>query len=508
MTDATNGNDANPGPYAAVHETHAAVVIVLGDRVYKVKKPVDLGFLDYSTREARQAICRREVELNRRLAPDVYLGVADVYGVDGEPCDHLVVMRRMPDDRRLSTLVRSGVPVREDLRRLARILAAFHASADRSPEISAEGSRDALRDRWVASFDQVRSFHGTVLDPAEAEAVERLTLRFLAGREPLFAARIRDGHVLDGHGDLLADDIFCLDDGPRALDCLEFDDRLRWVDGLDDAAFLAMNLEHLGAPSLAEHFMGSYVEFAGDPAPPALQHHYVAYRAFVRAKVACLRSAQGDHDAAGTARELTRMTLRHLQAGAAALVLVGGLPGTGKTTLAGVLADRLGATLLSSDRVRKELAGLPPEQSAAAGYEEGIYRRDHTARTYEELLERAEKLLGLGETVVIDASWTHREHRDHAADVAARTHSELIPLRCHLPTEAAAERLSSRARGPSDADAAIAAAMAETADPWPEAAVVDTGDRLEESVERALAAVHPHVLGATWQARRPQMPPD
>lgn len=156
----------------------------------------------------------------------------------------------------------------------------------------------------------------------------------------MFAERIRAGRVVDGHGDLLADDIFCLDDGVRILDCLEFDDRLRWLDGLDDACFLAMDLERLGLPDLARRFTSWYAEYSGDPAPESLRHHYVAYRAFVRAKVACLRARAGDGQAAAEAWQLAGMTLGHLRAGAVSLVLVGGLPGTGKTTLAGAARAR------------------------------------------------------------------------------------------------------------------------------------------------------------------------
>lgn len=214
---------------AAVIETHAAIVFFVGDRAYKLKKPVDLGFLDFRRRVDREAVCHREVELNRRLAPDVYLGVADIEGPEGEPCDHLVVMRRMPTDRRLSTLVRSGAPVADDLRRLARDLAGFHSRACRGPAISAEGGRGALLGRWDATFAQLRPFHGDPLDPGAAAEVEERTHEFLAGREPLFAERVAGGHIVDGHGDLIADDIFCLPDGPRALDCLEFDDRLRYL---------------------------------------------------------------------------------------------------------------------------------------------------------------------------------------------------------------------------------------------------------------------------------------
>ena len=480
--------DAAPA-WADVHETHIGAIFLVGSLAYKLKKPVDLGFLDFTTRESRERVCHREVELNRRLSPDVYLGVSDVTGPDGAICDHLVVMRRMPEERRLSTLVRQGRPLQSTIRQLARKLAAFHAAAERGPGISADETRDAVRARWRASFDQVRPFHGAVLDCATAVEIEALTEDFLAGREALFDRRIAGGHVVDGHGDLLADDIFCLDDGPRVLDCLEFDDHLRHVDVLDDVAFLAMDLERLGAPELGKQLLDDYREFSGDPAPEALLHHYLAYRAFVRVKVACLRHAQGDVTAADLAREYARITLDHLRHGQVRLILVGGLPGTGKSTVAAGLADGLGATLLQSDRVRKELAGLVPARLPAVAYRRGLYDAEHTERTYAELVHRSAELLALGETVVLDASWSSARYREAAASAAERTGSPVLALRCWAPAELTAERLVTRTGSLSDATPEIARTMSGDVDPWPEAHPIRTTGTPRESIVRALSSV-------------------
>jgi len=473
-------------PFAAVRETHVGVVFLVGDRVYKLKKPVNMGFLDFSTPASRLRACEREVVLNRRLAPDVYLGVARVSDVDGAPGDALVVMRRMPDDRRLSALVRSGALLADDIAALAKTIAAFHTAAARGPDIDAEGTREALAARWEASFAQVETVHGGVLDVGTLTEIERLTRGFLAGRAPLFQSRVDGGRVVDGHGDLLADDIFLLDDGPRVLDCIEFDDRLRRLDGLDDIAFLAMDLERLGAPELGELLLDRYAEHTGDPAPAALRDHYVAYRAFVRVKVACLRHAQGDAAAATDAVAYARIAARHLRRGQVRLVLVGGLPGSGKSTMAGLLADELGAVLLSSDRIRKELAGIDPRRHANAGYRHGIYTPAHTAHTYGELLRRAGELLALGESVVLDASWTDAAMRDDARRLAAATHSALYPFRCVAPAAVAETRIRSRIGSISDADPAIAKAMAADMSPWPEAVAIRTMRRPEDSAAAAL----------------------
>lgn len=504
----TGAPGEQPPPRAEVAETHTAIVFFAGDRAYKVKKAVDLGFVDYTDRQARRAACVREVALNRRFAPDVYLGVGEVVAPDAEASEPLVVMRRMPAGRRLSALVRAGADVDEVLRAVARRLAAWHATAPRGRDVDEQGTRDALASRWEASFEQVRATTegGSGFDGVPE--VQRLVRRYLAGREALFDSRIEQRRVVDGHGDLLAEDIFCLDDGPRVLDCLEFDDHLRYVDGLDDAAFLAMDLEQLGAPAAAARFLARYGEYSGDPAPPSLWHHYVAYRAFVRAKVSLIQAEQGAPGVRSAARRLVSTTLRHLRTSAVGLTLVGGLPGSGKSTLSGALADRLGVTLLSSDRLRKELAGIPPESPAPAAYEEGLYTPEWTARTYDILLDRAAALLSRGESVVLDATWSAAELRAAAGRVAERTCADLVALHCQVPDEVAAARLSTRSPGPSDADLGVADALAAREPPWPDAVVVDTSGPLESAVSRALAAVRPWGTDQAPVFRRPSAEPD
>ncbi|MET9750676.1 AAA family ATPase [Streptomyces ardesiacus] len=492
---------------ADVRETHTSVVFFVEDHVYKRKKPVDLGFVDYTTWSSRRAVCEREIELNRRFAPDVYMGLGELRTPGEQDPEPLVVMRRMPDDRRLSHLVRTGAPVEDPLRAVARELAAWHAVAPRGPGIAAQGTREALASRWEANFAHVDAMASDGPRPDEPAEVERLVRRYLAGRTSLFDLRIEQGRVLDGHGDLLADDIFCLDDGPRILDCLEFDDRLRYVDGLDDAAFLAMDLEQLGAPESAAFFLAQYSEYSADAAPPSLWHHYVAYRAFVRAKVAMIRARQGAPGAQAAARRLLLTALRHLRASAVGLTLVAGLPGTGKSTLSGALADRLGAVLLSSDRVRKEMAGLSSQHTAAADYREGLYTPEWTARTYAELLDRAAALLAVGESVVLDASWIDSAQREAARQTAEHAHADLVALHCHVPADLAAARLNTRSPGASDADVGVADAMAAEEQPWPEAVSVDTSGALGSAVAQALASVRPWGADQAKVFRRPYMEP-
>lgn len=483
---------------AEVRETHISVLFFLGDRVYKLRKPVRLDFLDFSTREARELDCRRELELNRRLAPDVYLEVLDVVDRDGRPRDHLLAMRRMPEERRLSRLVADG-RAGDCLREVARLVAAFHARAETSAAIGAAGSPEQVRGNWESSFATMAPFVGSVLDAGVAREVERRALRYLDGREPLLRRRVAEGKIRDGHGDLLADDIFCLDDGPRVLDCVEFDDRLRHGDVLGDVAFLAMDLERLADASVAAQFLAWYREFAGETYPETLAHHYIAYRAHVRSKVACLRAGQGDADAARSAQLLLTMTRDHLRAARVGLVLVGGLPGTGKSTLAAALSDRLGWSLLRSDEIRKDLAGLPHTARADAAFREGLYAPEVTASTYDELLTRARSLLQHGQPAILDASWAEATWRERAAEVARATSSDLMEIRCTVDASVAASRLAERAhvgQDASDATAPVAARMASEFAPWPGAQPVDTAGDRDATVAAALAIVDPLISPA------------
>ncbi len=482
-----NGTGGFP---AAVRETHISTVFFVGDRVYKLKKPVTLDFIDLSTPSARARLCQREVALNRRLAPDVYLGVVEVIGTDGVPCDSMVVMRRMPDERRLSTLVRQQGRSDDCLREVARVIASFHAKAETSPLIAQAGTIEVVRAHWESNLATMQPFVGTVLDVDVSARVAALAHRYLDGRARLFGTRIEEGKVRDGHGDLLADDIFCLDDGPRILDCIEFDDQLRYGDVLADVAFLAMDLERSGAPESGVRFLGWYREFSGETYPATLAAHYIAYRAHVRAKVACLRSAQGDVSAGAEAAQLLELAHDHLRLGRVVLALVGGLPGTGKSTLAVDLADRLGWSVLRSDEIRKDLKGIGHTIRRDDAFGAGLYDARSTAATYEALLGRARTMLQLGEPVILDASWNSDEWREAARAIAADTAADLVELRCDAPTDTTRQRLVVRAASDadaSDATAAIAARMAEAADDWPTAVMIDTSRTREQSVATALA---------------------
>jgi aminoglycoside phosphotransferase family enzyme/predicted kinase len=455
------------------------MVIMIGERAYKTKKPIDLGFLDYRSEASRRQACEREVELNRRLAPDVYLDVLTICGSDGQVLDHAVAMRRMPDELRLADMIRRGAPVASHLQTLAVQLAKFHAHAPRSPEIAREAGPVGLRRRWTDNLHETQRFRDQILSRDLHQKITDYALAYIDGRADFLTERADAGFAVDGHGDLLTEDIFCLPDYPRVLDCLEFDDRLRWVDVIDDVAFLAMDLEHLGRLDLGQDLFRWYVEASGDLAPLSLRNHYLAYRAFVRAKVACIRATQGDAHSADEARAFADICRSHLVDGEVRLVLVGGAPGTGKSTLATALAAETGAVHLSTDGLRADRLGPGPPR-----YTEAAKRA-----TYRTLLEQAELALTHGRSVIADATWARRFDREAARDVAAKSLSRFIELECQAPIELAASRAQKRydtGSDVSDADARIARRLARERDPWPQAFAIDTTGPVSRTVQEAI----------------------
>ncbi len=476
---------------ADVRETHISILFFAGERVYKMRKAVRLGFLDFEDAEARKADCAAEVELNRRLAPDVYLGVGGLVDERGEE-NPAVVMRRLPDERALSELVSSGADVSDEVRQVAHTIAAFHERAERSPAISAAASPEAVARRFEDLFAEARPYVGGALEAEANSFVQRLVPAYLDGRRRLFEQRVSDGRICDGHGDIQASDVFCLDDGPRILDCIEFGDELRHVDVVEDVAFLAMDLEQMGALPAAEQLVRRYCELTGETAPRSLWHFYIAERAYVRAVVTCLRGAQRGAVDAGAARGFLKLARRHVGLATVRLVLVGGLPASGKSTVADGLADACEAVVLRTDEVRHDIhADVGGPQAAV----EDRYSAAAVSAVYARLLEEAGTLLSTGQSVVLDATWWSEHHRVAARKLAEQTSSELHELRCEANESVATERLcrrdreGSRAASGSEATVAVRAAMAGRYEPWPGSTVLDTSGSPAKAVEAAVRVV-------------------
>lgn len=470
---------------AQVRETHTGVVILLGDKAYKAKKPVTTDFLDFSTADRRERACEHEVALNQRLAPDSYLGVGRFTGPQGGAAEPVIVMRRYPDSARLSALVKNGQPVHGHLDAIADILAKFHARTSRSPVIDAHGTSEAVAARWRQNVAELQRYVGTVISGEAIDEVHRLAEQFIAGRSALFAQRITQRRIVDGHADLLADDIFCMPEGPALLDCLEFDDHLRYVDGIDDAAFLAMDLEFIGRKDLADYFLDKYRRGSDDPAPRTLTDFYVAYRAVVRAKVDCVRYGQGHPEAAADARRHLDIALTHLKTGAVRVVLVGGGPGTGKTTLSHALAEQIGASVLSTDDVRRELQRTGAITGRVGDLNAGLYAPENVAAVYDEVLRRARLMLQTGSSVILDSTWRDAGQRMRARELAAESAAPIVELTCSVPLPEASTRIEDRTGSSSDATPEIAAALRACGGPSHDGHPIDTSRPLAESVAEA-----------------------
>jgi uncharacterized protein len=473
-----------PGSLAAeVHETHTGVVVLLGDKAYKAKKSLVTDFLDFSSLAARERACAHEIFLNSRLAPDSYLGLAHFSPPHGGAAEPVIVMRRYPDSRRLAALVKRDEPVEEHLKAIAEILASFHARAARGTTIDACATVDAIAARWQENLNELRRH--AVLRRESVDVVEHLAGQFISGRTVLFSQRITDRRIVDGHADLLTDDIFCMSEGPVLLDCLEFDDNLRYIDGIDDAAFLAMDLEFLGRKDLGEFFLKQYRRLAGETAPTALADFYIAYRAVVRAKVDCVRVAQGHNDAIADAQRHMDIALEHLRLGTVRLIVVGGGPGTGKTTLSHALAEKVGAQVLSTDDVRRELqsAGIISGQTGVAN--SGLYSPENVSAVYDAVLRRARSHLSGGQSVILDGTWRDQHQRERARSLAGETNVPMVELTCFVPIEDASARIRNRTATKSDATPEIAAALSSSEEVWSEAYRIDTGQPLSDSVAEA-----------------------
>jgi uncharacterized protein len=474
-------------PYADVRETHTALIVLVGDRAYKAKKPVSTDFLDFSTVQAREQACAREIALNSRLDPRSYLGLAHVSDPLGGASEPVVVMRRYPDSSRLAFMIQSGRQMHDELDAIAAELAGFHDRAARGRAVSAQGRIEAVEERWQQNLTELRRYAERGMVWVEViEHVHSRAMKYLAGRAVLFAQRIEDEHIVDGHGDLLADDIFCLDDGPAILDCLEFDDRLRFLDCIDDAAFLAMDLEFLGRKDLGDYFMNRYAASSGDTAPASLRDFYVAYRAVVRAKVECLRCDQGKQEARFDAARHLAMAVDHLRHGAVRVALIGGAPGTGKTTVAHALAAETGAQVISTDDVRRELAESGVIAGEAGALDRGLYAPGNVAAVYDAVLRRAQLKLAGGVSVILDGTWQDPSRRQAARRLAAETHSAMVEIVCTAPVEQSRVRVGARPAGASDATPGIAEALAGRDDRWDGAHRLDTQRPLEGCVHAAV----------------------
>lgn len=484
-------------------ETNLSQLFFTPDRVYKLLKPVATPFVDFSETKARLAATTVEFETNRRISPDVYLGTSDLIE-DGEVVDRLLIMRRLPASGDLTHLLGQG-HVEGTVRDVARFIAGFHCSLDPIRDgRAAVASADSVAKNWADNLETIRSFAGSILDQDDVEEVAALQKSYLAGRDVLFEERRDLGWIRDGHGDLRCEHLFHTEDGWRLIDCVAFRDDLRISDVLADIAFLAMDLHRLAGQESAITLVRAWDEFTNEHHPSSLAHFYVAYRAHVRCKVECLRFVDGHNDAANSARNYHQLALEHLRLSCVRLVLVGGGAGTGKSTVAQGVAERIGAAHLRSDEIRKDIAGVAHDEHAFAEPGAGIYSAEVSEATTDEMVRQAELLLERGVSVVLDATWSSADARAQLRAVATKTASALTEIRCDVDPAIAKERIARRMSSvynPSDATPELVDYLADRFEPWPEAKPLCTAQSVQATIDAAAAFVGAEASAATAAKR-------
>ncbi len=459
----------------ALIETHISHVFLREADVYKTKRAVNFGFLDFSTLAQRERACQAEVALNRRLAPDVYLGVvAIVRAADGalafrpqrelggEPVlEWAVHMRRLRDEDRADLLLARGEFGVRDVEEIAALLVRFHRAA-RSDELTASfGRPDAIAGNVEENFAQIEASMGAYLAPSESAELANYQRAYLRAERSRFERRAAAGFVRDGHGDLRLEHLYrSRAGGYLAIDCIEFNDRFRYADVCADLAFLGMDLAYHGRIELAELLIAKYAEESADYGLYALLDFYESYRAVVRAKVASILA--DDASVAADTRERARHEARRyyllaISAGRRRLapprlIVTFGMIASGKSTLATALAERLGLAVLCADRMRKQLLGEAPTTAHHDAAFDGAYAPERTEQVYRTLFERAEQVLGSGRSVVLDATFRARAQRAGVRELAERAGVEAVFFEARCGRETSLARLRQRAAGPSVSD--------------------------------------------------------
>ena len=436
-------------------QTHVSHLFLTDQHVYKVKKGVDFGFLDFTTLEKRRHFCYEELRLNRRLSPDIYLGVVELhddgagglsFGGDGAVLEYAVKMRRLPEERMLSRLLEGGQAVAADVEAIAKVVARFHAAAARDLRIASFGSVAAIRSNWLENLRQTVPYCGITLSHVDYQLIGDWALTSLDRLTGQLEMRLRDGFIRECDGDLHSENI-CLDGQVHIFDCIEFNEQFRYIDTAADVAFLTMDLENHGRRDLAEQFAAAYCQESGDTGLLEVLPFYLVNRAFIRGKVESFRlddpqiPAPDKEAAAERARRFFRLARGYLLRWRLphSLFLTCGPTGCGKSAFATEFCFQMGIGLLQSDRERKLLAGVPVTEHSTA-----IYSDAWNQAVYDRLAALAADELATGRSVLVDATFRRRSDREVFIRMAAEQGVPLIIFELSCPAELVRQRLIQR----------------------------------------------------------------
>jgi hypothetical protein len=451
-----------------IEETHISWVLLTGHDAYKIKKAVDLGFLDFSTLELRRLYCNEELRLNRRLAPELYLDVVAIGGTPEQPVldkgpaiDYAVHMRRFAQTNLMDRMLTHGRITPDHIDKLAAVIADFHNALPSAAADSPFCATSSIQIAAMQNFEQLPQLLSAPKDLAMLEAVHQTSELEFSACEPLFRLRAAAGYVRECHGDLHLGNIVVLDDMPIPFDCIEFSAALRWIDVISEISFTVMDLLQRGRPQLGWRLLNAYLENTGDYSGVGVLRFYLAYRAMVRAKIAAIRARQ--RGAAKARHELkscrSYLGLAHecLTRRRPALIITHGLPGCGKSTFAQLALERMGAIRIRSDVERKRLFGLAALADSKAQIDADIYSEDATRRTYARLKELARGLIAAGFPVIVDAAFLLHAEREGFRALAQEMAAPFVIASVQADAAVLAERLAQRSsRGNDASEAGIA----------------------------------------------------
>jgi aminoglycoside phosphotransferase family enzyme/predicted kinase len=459
-------------------QTHISYVFLAGAFVYKLKKAVRFSFIDAADVACRRHLCEDEIRLNRRLAPDVYLGMLPIFrdgaefrlggdssarGEHDEVVDYVIKMRRLPAECMLDRMLARREVDHSTIRALAAVVSKFFATAS-TAHAGKYGAASALWHRIVGEIMEVEPLVGLTLSAEEFRIIQDFLRGFISTHWRMLNARAAAGNVREGHGDLRCEHICVEGDKISIFDCVEFSERLRTCDIASEVAFLAMDLDRLGAPDLADDLVGVIVDSTDDDELPLLMPFYKCYRAVIRGVVESLRSRQSQVDASARESAITlahryfALACEYAQRAAPAIIVVCGLSGSGKSTVARALQNRFGFRIVSSDRTRKNLSSIPIETNSADAYRSGIYADAVTQATYAAMLDDARHMLIEATGAILDATYQDPSHRKAVLELASQMKAPVLFIECRAEDSEIRRRLierEKRGHNPSDADVSV-----------------------------------------------------
>lgn len=454
-------------------QTHISYVALTGTYAYKVKKPVNFGFLDFSTLDKRKYYCEEELRLNRRLCPEVYLDVVPITQKDntlmldgeGAVVEYAVKMKEFPQESIMTQLLHNAQISEETIDHLCRVLVDFYNAQEPAEDVKKYGEVSSIKQNIEENFDQTKPMVDITVPKEVFWYIKDAAAKFFERNKGFFRRRMHEGRIYECHGDLHSGNIAITGDTIHIFDCIEFNDRFRFCDVASDIGFLAMDLDYLNYPYLSSYLIQQYVEKSNDATIHSVLNFYKSYRAFVRGKVYGFQ-LNDPHidpgkknsliDAARKYFELAQYYAKlfslDLQKKTPLLFLVAGLSGTGKSTVARKISVDYHATQINTDVIRKEVAGIDQYEQHHDHLDTGLYDPKKIESTYEQVMQRASSLLKKGNNVVLDATFQKKVYRDMAHHIAAKHHARLLAVQCICPDEVVKKRLEDRLKKKSVSD--------------------------------------------------------